>query len=130
MRAVDRGDTVANDELKLSLAEHEDAREIDIERLKEIFAMILDFISQLLALFSMFAYDDDVIPTDRVVGLMNVAPEVAPAPDQGKPDQCKPDQARVRKDHRKPLRTRIKTPRKGHGKVLVRVRHNHRDCAA
>jgi len=55
MRAVQAGDVEATGELKLSLAGHEDAREIDIERLKEIFAMILDFIKQLLAIFSMFA---------------------------------------------------------------------------
>jgi len=55
MRAVQAGDVSANAELKLSLVAHEDAREIDIERLKEIFQMILDFISQLMALFSMFA---------------------------------------------------------------------------
>jgi len=55
MRAVNNGDVIATDELKMSLASHEEVREIDIERLKEIFQMILDFISQLMALFSLFA---------------------------------------------------------------------------
>jgi len=55
MRAVSNGDVIATDELKMSLASHEDVREIDIDRLKEIFQMILDFISQLMALFSLFA---------------------------------------------------------------------------
>jgi len=55
MRAVDEGDVEANDELKLSLLQHPGAREIDIERFKEILAVILDFIKQLLAIFAMFA---------------------------------------------------------------------------
>ena len=55
MRAVDEGDVEANDELKLSLLQHPGARDIDIERFKEILAVILDFIKQLLALFAMFA---------------------------------------------------------------------------
>ena len=55
MRAVDEGDVGANDELKLSLLQHPGARDIDIERFKEILAVILDFIKQLLALFAMFA---------------------------------------------------------------------------
>ena len=63
MRAVDRGDQYCKDELKMSLAAHDEAREIDIERLQEILQMILDFISQLLALFGMFA-DNAVPPVD------------------------------------------------------------------
>ena len=55
MRAANRGDRVAVDELKVSLAAHDEAREIDIDRLQEILQMILDFIKQLLELFSMFA---------------------------------------------------------------------------
>ena len=55
MRAVNNGDVEANDELKMSLAASDVAREVDVERLREILQVILDFISQLLAIFSMFA---------------------------------------------------------------------------
>lgn len=55
MRAVQAGDVEANDELKLSLAASDAALEVDVERLREILTMLLDFISQLLAIFSMFA---------------------------------------------------------------------------
>ena len=57
MRAVDQGDPTANDELKVSLAAHDDVGEIDIDRLREILEMILEFISKLIAMFGMFADD-------------------------------------------------------------------------
>lgn len=55
LRAVDRGDTEAHDELRLSLVAHDAVGEVDIDRLHEILQMILDFISQLLAMFGMFS---------------------------------------------------------------------------
>jgi hypothetical protein len=58
MRSVDRGDATANEELKASIAAHEYSDkpgEIDIDRLKEILEMILEFISRLLEIFSVFA---------------------------------------------------------------------------
>ena len=55
LRAVDAGDRNATDELKLSLAAHEEVGEIDPDRLQEILQMILEFIKALLELFAMFA---------------------------------------------------------------------------
>jgi len=57
MRALAAGDVDCNEQLRLSLIEHPDAGEwdIDVDKLKEILAMILDFIKQLLAIFGMFA---------------------------------------------------------------------------
>jgi len=54
-RAVNEGNAGCVEELKVSLATHEDVSEIDIERLREILQMILDFIKQLMAIFGMFA---------------------------------------------------------------------------
>ena len=53
MRAVDAGDQECVDELKVSLAASGMAGEVDIDRLKEILQMILEFIKQLLAIFAM-----------------------------------------------------------------------------
>ena len=124
MRAVKRGDAVANDELKLSLAANEDAREIDIDRLKEILEMILDFISQLLAIFGMFADNQVVLPDAAMLGMMALPPETCGI------DQCKPDQARPAtvKAHRRPLRRvragiDVRTPR-------LHVHVGRRACAA
>jgi len=53
MRKVNAGDTVACEELKVSLAAHPDAREIDIDRLRELLDLILEFIAKLLSLFAL-----------------------------------------------------------------------------
>ena len=53
MRAVHRGDQAAIDELKVSLSTRDEAREWDIDRLREILDLILAFIEKLLALFAL-----------------------------------------------------------------------------
>jgi hypothetical protein len=54
-RAVQRGDEDAMDELKLSLASHDDALRFDPDQFSSFLDTILKFIEQLLAIFSMFA---------------------------------------------------------------------------
>ena len=112
MRAVKRGDAVANDELKLSLAANEDAREIDVDRLRELLQVILDFISQLLAIFGMFADNQAVLPDAAMLGMMALPPETCGI-DQRKPDQALPA---AEKAPRRPLRRvragiDVRTPR-------------------
>jgi len=135
MRAVDRGDQAALDELKVSLAGHEEAAEIDVDRLREILQVILDFISQLLALFSMFASDAPTVDGE-LIAYMSVAPErcgpLGCRVDQTKPDQTtKPDQVATRGPIRR-FRTRvdIRTPRvQVQVGKRVRVRVQHRRAA-
>ena len=56
LEAVNTGDPEATEELRLSILAVSDGKPevIDIERLKEILAMILDFIRRLLELFKAF----------------------------------------------------------------------------
>ena len=55
MRRWIAGEKEAREQLKLSFAEHPDAREIDIDRWNEIFAMIMEWIKQIMAIFALFA---------------------------------------------------------------------------
>jgi len=129
MRAVNRGEEAALDELKISLAAHEDAREIDIDRLREILQVILDFIKQLLALFGMFA--DTGVPIQYST-LMNVAPETVP--DQAKPDQVRPDQVACRAPVRSGVKATGRAARRvGQGLNKIRPRllpRNRRFCCS
>lgn len=54
MREVGAGNETCLAELKTSLVMHDDAPGFDPERFQEILQMILDFIKQLLELFSLF----------------------------------------------------------------------------
>jgi hypothetical protein len=55
MRAVIDDDQEANDQLKLSLAEQDDAIKFDPDEFGQFLEMIIQFIERLLAIFSMFA---------------------------------------------------------------------------
>jgi len=64
MRAVENGDSAAVEELKVSLASQAESGEIDVDRLREIFNMILEFITKLLQLFALFADNQTVDSVD------------------------------------------------------------------
>ena len=55
MRAVQDEDPDAMDELKVSLAQHDDALRFDPDEFGQFLTMILEFIEKLLAIFAMFA---------------------------------------------------------------------------
>ena len=60
MRAVNSGDEDANDELRLSVStrcalDTHKPGTIDVERLREILQMVMEVITRLLEIFSMFA---------------------------------------------------------------------------
>jgi len=57
MRAVNSGDEDANDELRLSVSTRcalDKPGSIDVERLREILQMVMEVITRLLEIFSMF----------------------------------------------------------------------------